>query len=975
MHQEKYARQLSTGLAYPFVKSLIFRSLICILAVGLLWSTSLSVARHICQQTVVLPPFSLVRDECVRTYNEVRQQQRQHISCAKRQLRQCDHALGASATKELLRTQRQRAANEHVLDRSEELAQSCADLRLSVLDRMDEMQRVGVRLVWDDESCNAEQISEVQSLVGGSGKERDRALGLASQFVHTTNAQQSEVLRAIRMRHEYDVHYIQQKTLALQQLPEDVSAISLQQQRRINASLQALVASMQACGGKSCRLPFEDTLGEMREKYCRLPFEDTFGEMREKYQLLHESLEQQHRRMVVYQQAVESTVAGMRSQLVDAYTLIDSLPHVGSFQMVDIPTPLLTLPTVKVAPLPSTAAIRAQFIEYQRDRQFQIEKYVQEVSNSQITWASRIGLSSQGVPKVLADYDPPDALANASIAQREVMANSESFLLRQREAIHDLTGSLRSRNVSLSRWNGSSWNASFSRIASWNEALQRHTGSFEPFHGIDLKTFNLFDVTLGKIGDLAVTVDFVFRVFMSIRLWVKYWGRASTGLPPIDIRSNMVRASGVLGAMSAWCNPKRLISSLLLSPLTLGSVALGGLLLLLQATAALYIPLFVGYVHGCVEPPQNGSIISRNLFSTSYNFAATDGDKLLAAGLAKHSAVRSGNCSENFRASAKAEQQLQQKLLLTSQAHQAVARDLSLLRSCLRLDTMAAASNSSTIYSIDGLRLEMQDGARCAVRLNTSIHTAVYDCQALPQCEHTCDGPSRPLLSSLCQTCGCHAEWLFHGLLLNLLLSLLVFALLNVSRILFMDALCRFCWRQLMGGQLEFVANCNEFGRTAMQICLHDKANGNAIATLVVEPSTSIAEIKRQMLAKEGILPDNQHLIFDGKPLNDGHNVQTSALRQAIKLALRADKCRAILFIMMAILINIPWMFARDYVSEHLKFSLALDHETGAELLKPDFYQRFRLGLNLFFRSFGEFVLACYAFAHLRVQEWLTLAY
>ena len=95
----------------------------------------------------------------------------------------------------------------------------------------------------------------------------------------------------------------------------------------------------------------------------------------------------------------------------------------------------------------------------------------------------------------------------------------------------------------------------------------------------------------------------------------------------------------------------------------------------------------------------------------------------------------------------------------------------------------------------------------------------------------------------------------------QVLLALLVFSCLNVSRVVFVEATCRLLWRQLFTGQFEYAANCDEWGNT---------------------------------------------------------KVTALELYPAIQRAVRSHVAMGWAYIALAFALNVPWLLALSYVGEHL---------------------------------------------------------
>ena len=97
------------------------------------------------------------------------------------------------------------------------------------------------------------------------------------------------------------------------------------------------------------------------------------------------------------------------------------------------------------------------------------------------------------------------------------------------------------------------------------------------------------------------------------------------------------------------------------------------------------------------------------------------------------------------------------------------------------------------------------------------ILDSVFDCSRLPSCDVTCEGPHKAKLRKVTKECSCTGEWLFHSYWLRNILSFLIYVLLNLSRVLFIDGLSRVLWRHLHPGGFTFWANCSINGEIITQ--------------------------------------------------------------------------------------------------------------------------------------------------------------
>jgi len=92
------------------------------------------------------------------------------------------------------------------------------------------------------------------------------------------------------------------------------------------------------------------------------------------------------------------------------------------------------------------------------------------------------------------------------------------------------------------------------------------------------------------------------------------------------------------------------------------------------------------------------------------------------------------------------------------------------------------------------------------------LDESIFNCSNLPSCSMTCNGPNEPLLKRFSLESGCMVEWYFHSVWLHGALALMVFIIVNVSRLAFISGLTRVFWNYLHPNQLTFQSSCRTDG-------------------------------------------------------------------------------------------------------------------------------------------------------------------
>lgn len=409
----------------------------------------------------------------------------------------------------------------------------------------------------------------------------------------------------------------------------------------------------------------------------------------------------------------------------------------------------------------------------------------------------------------------------------------QSFVAESRAALDMFSGTGTEYNES-----GVDVNISPINITDIKSKVSTVNLNFESLSDPDID-FNLWFLQFSSLLDRLVFLDYIFRAFITIRLLLKYWFATSLAMPQIDIRVNKDIKNPFR------MHPARAAMTFLTSPAGSFLIFVGVGTWLALIIYALYLPLFKSYTSGCIDTNGNGTFITKNLYSLSYNHAYQEGSGLLLNGLDAFDVKRGDTCSSRYTASVALQNNINSNFTAYSNFQVELSENMGLAQRCIDGDklnssfleaccgypaypscTDEAQSHNitcpiddrreiSTIqmpFELPGIALREQT---CSVSVQGSIweiDDAIFDCEELASCDMTCDEPRRQVLNPATEKCGCTIEWYLHSQWLCISLALLLYFLMNVARVFFTSGLTRLLWKYIYPERFTVLVTCDSNG-------------------------------------------------------------------------------------------------------------------------------------------------------------------
>ena len=386
---------------------------------------------------------------------------------------------------------------------------------------------------------------------------------------------------------------------------------------------------------------------------------------------------------------------------------------------------------------------------------------------------------------------------------------------------------------------------------------------------------SVFMSTIEAIEYFLIIFDVIYRVFQSLKVIRKHWRGVITSPLDIRTNKNLF-CNSIFGRRTninpnSLLNNKNVrMFCMLFYHLWFYVMALMVFMtVVLTSMIHLYVPIFDSYVTHCVHKGQvlsssssptstsrsnhsavesfmsnitnsgefndatvlkySGTFLARNLNSMAVNYASMNGNAEITRSVSDYNVASSDACSEHFIATSTTYQE-QSRVFEQARADyfdrlyrrnfiydcvNATALSDLFSSACNRDDGSGNMENHNLDcprpYEFYPSPNSDKDALYYQVAMSTMEYN-VFDCSVLPTCTLSCSGPETQIIQSESTKCACVGEWMIHANILQGLMIIFVYILLNISRVVTFKGIGNLLWKHLSLRQYEFIGSCTYHG-------------------------------------------------------------------------------------------------------------------------------------------------------------------
>jgi len=883
-----------------------------------MWATSLKVASSVANAFIETPSGTDIYATCEDAYELIGIEREEYVQCVEVQLGQCNINLAQAADAEADRIEKAHENNVAIVKAAREIQSSCSAAFSGARFGLEGWAQNGVALPYLS-SCSAEDKEKINDQIGDISAVRSEAFTLSTEYSEESQSTVSRLADYIVLRTAYDAEYADNKTQHMQDdFQEWVDFIYLPS-FDLNVTFDALfpdVDQLVSCvttrdpkNGSDCPLLdsayelIDETMTELNTMVNAAT--DQLAEFEQTAERYKDNVDNAYKNSKAFFEGVHDTVARLSLNTDDWGGWFDM--ELNTFFPDDVEWPVAItfeeIPDVsevwdKVAP--ALDAFYVNLTKAQRDAYLLGKKWKKDVSDQ-----------LDKLPDIMPeDYNPPqyvgadDTVMNVTAEKKRHKDRSNGFIDQAAVALDAF--------AELSQYTEENFNpptVTFN-FTDFRDKMSEFNFSFETLQASAID-FKLWFVQFGSLSSMLFYADFLFRAYQTIRLLYYYWGRGGLNIPDVDVTADQEPSNPFK------LSTPRLFALIISNPMTPAFIAMVFTIWGSALLSSIYSPLYNEYLTGCVQKVEgienNGTFLTENLFAISYNYASQDGNTATFAGLDAYDVQRAEICSQYGSNSANRQNEDLGVLASLKESHSQSANGLALYTGCIDasyldgqfqdaccgLDGYEVCSGGSdeqinscplnslvspTVpYSLPSTYLLEPTCQSAMVGDEWTLQDSVYNCDNLPTCDMSCEGPNKVKTKRDTEACGCMLEWGGHSIWLQLVIAVVIYVLLNMSRIKLMQGLTKLFWKYLHPGLFTFRSTCTREG---------------------------------EVVVGEG----------DGKELKDvemggeGKGAFAALLRRKLEEVLKKFWRKGIPQVMMAIALNVPWIYLLLNVSHDIKY-------------------------------------------------------
>jgi hypothetical protein len=344
--------------------------------------------------------------------------------------------------------------------------------------------------------------------------------------------------------------------------------------------------------------------------------------------------------------------------------------------------------------------------------------------------------------------------------------------------------------------------------------------------------FTDLEFSLDNVSALLAAMDTVYRVFYSFIIIISYWYISEVMAPPADIRMNQDEVQNqrvttpYAGTLNLLANPA---VNLILVLIFIGIIT--------STVLLIYEPFFTDYYEGCVNQPLatgylgNGTILTRNLNATMFYYATLEGDSITAVDIDRINVARQFVCSSNTESVYNQQSQIYQQYTDNANRMVEVQANVVTFRECVNAtkidETYPTLAKTATNGSSTSVHASLYSPTCDAVFAELDLRQ--FDCNNIGLCIPECTGPDPNQISIVTYRNGCSIEYYFQAGFIEISLVLLAYVLLNIGRILVLRGLRRLFVDSFAITKYNYIGTTNSEGDVEFPIDPHGRTHAQYI--------------------------------------------------------------------------------------------------------------------------------------------------